>query len=254
MSQVENFQAGVAAATQGPEGKVSLNRFPVHDASGDLYDWETHSQGQQLVHVDVWHGSGRRFTQFDNRYCGSGEGESHGRGHYLTPSCRGAEKYAKYDARANGTATPLLYRCRVALDPGRVMNFDPSYGGALLLPDSPVRRRMDSAQLARFAANPNEALLALKEAYGPVGARDRMNRVWGIRAIHAWVDGQVPTFVVLDGADITIREVWEWQRVDANLWSWEQVAGDLPALHAQEASQATSESAKAAPRVPSSRV
>jgi hypothetical protein len=206
---------------------MQLNRHPIHDPAGDSYDWQNASRGQSRLVVDVWHGTGRRFNAFENQYCGTGEGDSHGYGHYVTPSCRAAEKYAHYDAMSNKTKTPVLYHCSLMVEPGRVLSMDSAWDQKALPENSSLRRDLNSSILQRLDSDPSNVVRELNEAYGPHGARDLMHSEWGIQALFAYADS-APTFIVLDASYLSIREVWEWQAhwVDGrNLMSWDQTYG-----------------------------
>ena len=206
---------------------MSSNRFPPQDHAGDSYDWHGASNGQKSVTVDVWHGSGRRFHTFDNRFCGSGEGDSHGYGHYVTTNSRAAEKYARYDAKINGTDTPILYRCDLRLDTGRVINAEAAWGQSPITEDSPLRRSLNPAALQALDSSVEAAMRELKEEFGPHGARDLMHNEWGVQALYAITDS-APTFIVLDGSHLLVREVWEWQARavdDHKIFSWNQTGG-----------------------------
>lgn len=211
--------------------KRRSNLYPPSAVDGALFSWAPGLQ-EKTVELEVWQGTARQFVQFDNRFCGTGEGESHGYGHYVTTSSKGATRYARYDQFSGKGSTATVYRCMLALDRDRVLNVGDPLDLVRSGHRSPLIEAIGIDLLERMDHGGFSSVIHdLEVRCGSAHAvRQFLHDEWGILALFDHIDG-APTFIVLDASHLSIRERWQWQQIDVDgypLYSYERVDGPRP--------------------------
>ncbi len=206
--------------------KRKANVSPVSEEDESTFLWTPEKFGKDL-RFTVWHGTARQFTRFDNRFCGSGEGASHGYGHYVTTLSRAATRYAHYDKFTGNGNTPTVYRCALKLDRERVLNLSDPLDLIRTGQQSPLISQIGREVLKQmeFGGFNSIALELEKQLGDPNGVRKHMHEEWGVQALFDHIRG-APTFVVLDESYLTICEAWQWQKIVVDgypLYSYELI-------------------------------
>lgn len=166
--------------------------------------------------LEVWHGGGTYFTQFEEAAIGSGEGDAMGWGFYFAANRLGGEYFAKYMYHLNKRG--FLYRGELMIADDEILDLDSSFR------DTPTAMRYRISRVFRsceWKYGFHNAYKILRDELGNDGASMylREEGVMALRSYEETKPGHGDTYLVLDNSRIVIREVFELD-IQPNELTW----------------------------------